>query len=91
MQVQNIDAKNKLKFALGKVIKTYREKTWKSISQISAEIMMSKSVWRNIELGKSDVRSSTLWLICEALDVTPELVYLDARKLLGKNFCISEL
>ena len=53
--------------------------------------MMSKSVWRNIELGKSDVRSSTLWLICEALDVTPELVYLDARKLLGKNFCISEL
>ena len=91
MQVRQQKAKINLKIAIGSVIKTFRLRSAKSISQISAEVMMSKSVWRNIENGKSDVRNSTLWLICEALETTPDVIYIEAKKLLGSEFSLSEI
>lgn len=91
MQEEIKKAKNKLKLTIGNAIKTRRLLSGKSISRISAEVLISKSVWRNIEEGKSDLRSTTLWIICEALETTPDELYIEVRQELGSEFTIANL
>lgn len=55
---------------LGKIVRKHRLKTKKSIYMISMESCISKSTWREVELGVcKDINLSTLWKISEALEI----------------------
>ena len=77
---------------LGDIIKTHRKLTKKSIYKISAEIFMSKSTWREAELGVcKDINLTTLWKIAEGLDITPIQLLKEVQEKLGKDFSLVEL
>ncbi len=77
---------------LGDIIKTHRKLTKKSIYKISAEIFMSKSTWREAELGVcKDINLTTLWKIAEGLDITPYQLLKEVQEKLGKDFSLVEL
>ena len=67
--MQEIYLKNKKIFQkeIGQIVKKHRLKTGKSISLLSAEIGMTKSMWADLEKGIKDPQLSTLWRICEGL------------------------
>lgn len=72
MQAENKQKRLTILKAVGKTIKELRQKTGKSISLISNELNVSKSIWSDVELGKSDLQVTTFWRICEALNIQPE-------------------
>ena len=75
---------------LADYIKKQRLKMNKSISLISAEVGMTKSMWSDMEQGKKDPQISTLWRISEGLDMTlPELIQ-NACEKLPENFTLIE-
>lgn len=63
------DNKQKLQIALANTIKKHRKTRKKSISLISNEIMLAKSLWSDLEKGKKDPQLSTLWRIAEGLEI----------------------
>lgn len=63
------DNKEKLQKVLASIIKKHRKANKKSISLISNEIMLAKSLWSDVEKGKKDPQFSTLWRIAEALEI----------------------
>lgn len=91
MQDKYLDSKQKLKEALAYVVKKHRKLQNKSISKISAEIMMTKSMWQTLEKGKKDPQYSTLWRVAEALGVSVEQISLEVSEILGDEFSITEL
>lgn len=80
--------KNKREFCkkLGEIIKTHRLKRNKSISLISAEIGMTKSMWADLEKGIKDPQLSSLWRICEGLDINSFEILKELQDNLGENF-----
>lgn len=72
MQAENKQKRLTILKAVGKTVKEHRLKTGKSISLISNELNVSKSIWSDVELGKSDLQFTTFWRICEALNIQPE-------------------
>lgn len=80
------DRKYELQKALAIVVKKYRSK--KSISLISNEIDLSKSIWSNLEKGEKDIQLSTFWRIAEALEVRPSILVNDIETLLGEIFTV---
>lgn len=80
--------KQKLQTALGKVVKELRKN--KSISRLSNEIDLSKSVWADLEQGKKDIQLSTFWRIAEALDVSQTFLINMLEEELGKDFTFLE-
>lgn len=77
-----------LQKALAEIINAHRKKQNKSISKISAEIMMTKSLWLDLEKGIKDPQLSTLWRIAEALDIPLETLITEIKNKLGKNFSL---
>lgn len=75
---------------LGTIIKQHRLKSKKSISRISAEIGMTKSMWADLEKGIKDPQMSTLWRICEGLEIEVFEVLKELKKELNKNFTFIE-
>ena len=55
MQVENKSKREILLKAVAKTVKELREQKGKSISLISNELNVSKSIWSDVELGKSDM------------------------------------
>ena len=88
MQEKNIDVKQKLKTVLAQVVKKHRKKQQKSISKISAEIMMTKSMWTDLERGIKDPQLTTIWKISEALNIPLEEIIKEVKDLLGKDFTL---
>lgn len=78
------DKKIKLQKSLGKIIANQRKKI--SISQLSGEIELSKSIWSDVEKGKKDIQLSTFWRIAEGLYVKPSTLLQLVEKELGDNF-----
>ena len=72
MQPENKEKRQILLRALASVIKELRLQTGKSITLISNELNVSKSIWSDAEMGKSDLQFTTFWRIAEALEITPE-------------------
>lgn len=72
MQAENKTKRDAILKSVGKTIKNLRLKTGKSISLISNELNVSKSIWSDTELGKSDLQLTTFWRISEALNIEPE-------------------
>lgn len=77
---------------LGEIIKKHREALGKTMYGISAECSMSKSTWREAELGVcNDINLTTLWKIAEGLDITPAQLLDECSKALGKDFSLTGL
>lgn len=75
--------------ALGEIIKSRRETSGKTIYKISAESQMSKSTWREAELGVcKDINLSTLWKISEGLEINPAVIIDELYIKLGKEFSL---
>lgn len=69
-----------LQKTIAEIIKEYRLKEKKSISLISNEINLSKSIWSQVEKGVKDIQISTLWRICEALEIPLSAFILEIEK-----------
>ncbi|OGI00583.1 MAG: hypothetical protein A2Y25_07500 [Candidatus Melainabacteria bacterium GWF2_37_15] len=54
---------------LGVAVKNFRENKAKSISLVSDEADLSKSIWADLEKGKKDPQFTTLWRISEGLGI----------------------
>lgn len=90
MQAENKEKRQLLLQALAKTVKELRFKTGKSISLISNELNVSKSIWSDAEAGKSDLQFSTFWRIAEALDITPEELIIKIKQNLKENISFIE-
>ena len=55
MQAENKKKRDVILKTVGDTIKNLRLKTGKSISLISNELNVSKSIWSDVEMGKSDL------------------------------------
>ena len=88
MQQGYQNSKQKLLNAIANVIKNNRSVQNKSISKISAEILMSKSMWADLEKGIKDPQFSTIWRICEALELPFESFVREIKLELGKDFTL---
>lgn len=76
MQNNKLILKNKL----AEKIKTLREKSGKSITLLSNEVDLSKSIWSDLEKGKKDPQFSTLWRIAESLGAPLSCIILEIEK-----------
>lgn len=77
---------------LGEIIKTHRKKNKKSIYLISAESMVAKSSWRELEIGaRTDTSLSTFCKIAEGLGIPPHKLLEELINKLGKDFSFTDL
>jgi len=88
MQEANKKNKSIYKNALGEIVKKYRLEKNKSISLISAEIGMTKSMWADLEKGIKDPQLSTLIRIAEGMNITASQIIEELEQKLGKNFTL---
>lgn len=85
MQAENKEKRLEILKAVGKTVKELRLKTGKSISLISNELNVSKSIWSDVEMGKSDLQFTTFWRISEALNLEPEKLLALIRQNIEKD------
>lgn len=91
MQEVLLKNKKKLMKTLGQIICKYRKAKNLSIYRISAEIGMSKSTWREAELGLcGDINLSTLWMISEGLELPLDKLIQEISQKLGKDFTLTD-
>lgn len=88
--MQEVYFKNKklMQQALSSIIKKYRIERNKSISLISDEIGMTKSMWADLEKSIKDPQLSTLWRISEALDIPLSVIIVELENVLGEKFSL---
>lgn len=88
MQQKYEKNKKSLQKALAEVVKKYRKKKGKSITLISAEIGMTKSIWGDLEREQKDPQFSTIWRIAEALDIPLSMLVSEVESYLEKDFSL---
>ena len=82
------ETKKELLKITGNIIKKYRG--IKSISLLSNEIELSKSIWSEVEKGNKDIQLTTLWRISEGLNIKPSELIKEIENMLGKDFSFLE-
>ncbi len=82
------DKKSKFRKKLASIILKHRVQAKKSISRISHEIDLTKSVWSEIEAGNRDPQLSTLWRIAEGLNIRPSQIVQEMEKEIGPDYFI---
>ncbi|PWL80936.1 hypothetical protein DBY21_00465 [Candidatus Gastranaerophilales bacterium] len=90
MQEKLVENKILFQKELGKLVKERRLELKKSISLISAEIGMTKSMWADLEKGIKDPQLSTLWRVCEGLEIEPSDILKELKVKLDMNFTFVE-
>lgn len=90
MQAENKEKRILLLKATAEIVKELRTKTGKSISLISNELNISKSIWSDIELAKTDIQMSTFWRIAEALEIQPDELIRKIKNNLSKSLTFIE-
>ena len=90
MQAENKEKRLEILRAVGKTVKELRLKTGKSISLISNELNVSKSIWSDVEMGKSDLQFTTFWRISEALNIEPDKLLALIKQKLEKDITFIE-
>lgn len=73
---------------LAEVIKNHRAQ--QSISKLSNEIGLSKSIWSELEKGNKDIQLTTFWRIAEAFEIKPSELIKEIEKELGNSFSFLE-
>ena len=87
----NLEIKKQiLKKEIGSIIIEHRTKQNKSISLISAEIGMTKSMWADLEKGIKDPQLSTLIRMADALNIKSSKLLLILEERLGADFSMIE-
>lgn len=82
----------KLINTLGALIRKHRIEQGKTMYAISAEISMSKSTWREAEIGICrDMKLTTLWKIAEGLDIPLSTLIDELSQELGEDFSLSDI
>ena len=77
---------------LGTLIQKHRKEQGKTMYAISAEVSMSKSTWREAEIGAcKDIKFTTLWKIAEGLDIPLGKLIDELSDKLGDDFSLSDL
>lgn len=82
------DCKNEFLKALANVVKKSRAQ--KSISHLTNEIGLSKSIWSELEKGRKDIQITTFWRIAEACEISPSVLMKELEKELGSSFSFLE-
>ncbi|MBO6273235.1 helix-turn-helix transcriptional regulator [bacterium] len=82
------DKKEMVLKALAKIVKEKRGEM--SITQLSLEVDVSKSIWSMIEKAQRDTQLTTLFRVAEALYVKPSQLLADVERELGENFSFIE-
>lgn len=80
------DKKTKFKKIIGNLILEKRILENKSLSLIANEIGISKSIWFEIEKGNRDPQLSTIWKICEGLNIHPSEFIKEMENKLGDYY-----
>lgn len=76
---------------VGDVVRRHREERCKTMYSLSAEIAMSKSTWREVEIGAcNDIKLTTLWKIAEGLDITAGDLLNEVSMDLGEDFSLTD-
>lgn len=83
-------SKKILQQAVAKIVKKHRLAQNKSLSRISAEIIMTKSMWNDLEKGIKDPQLSTIWRISEALDIPVDELVREIKTELGAGFSLTD-
>lgn len=88
--MQELYKKNKriIQQQLSEIIKKYRLSKNKSISLISDEIGMTKSMWADMEKAVKDPQLTTLWRVSEALEIPLSELIKELEKNLDKDFSL---
>ncbi len=73
----------------GQIVEKHRKAQGKTAYKISAEIALSKTTWREVELGANDLKFTTMWKIAEGLDIPLEKLISEVNKKLGEEFSLS--
>ena len=89
MQETTKDKANQLIKTCGKIVEQHRKEQGKTAYKISAEIALSKTTWREVELGENDLKLSTMWKVAEGLDIPLEKLINEVNKELGEEFSLS--
>lgn len=77
---------------LGEIMKRHRVTDKKSMYLISAESSISKSTWRELELGmRENMNLLTFCKIAEGLDIPPHELLKELTETLGKDFSFTDL
>ena len=84
------ERRNELLNELARIVKQKRKQHKKSISRLSNEIELSKSIWSELEKGHKDIQISTFWRIAEALDMKPSQLLKEVEDGIGKRFSFLE-
>ena len=77
--------------SIAKIIEDIRLSKNKSISKISDEVDLSKSVWADLEKGIKDPQLTTLWKIAEALDMPLSEILKQLEKNLPNDISFLEI
>lgn len=86
------DRSSELIKAVGDVVRKHRKAKSKTMYGLSAEIAMSKSTWREVEIGAcNDIKLTTLWKIAEGLEMSAGDLLNEVNKKLGDNFSLTDL
>ncbi len=89
---QEKNSQNKFVNTLKEIISSRRNKIKKSIYLVSAECNISKSTWRELELGmRKDLTLTTFCKIAEGLDIAPHELLKELTDKLGKNFSFTDI
>lgn len=88
--MQDLYNKNKtiLQAKLAAIIKYHRQKKNKSITLISNEIGMTKSMWADLEKSIKDPQLTTLWRIAEGLEIPLSTLIKELEKNLNEDFSL---
>ncbi len=82
--------KEHLQQVLSNLVVKYRKVQNKSISSISNEIGISKSIWSDLEKGIKDPQLSTLWKVAEGLNIPLSKLIAEIEYQLPNNFSFIE-
>lgn len=85
-------SRNKAQYLIktfGQIVEKYRKAQKKTAYRISAEIALSKTTWREVELGANDLKLTTMWKIAEGLDIPLEKLINEVNTTLGEDFSLS--
>ncbi len=85
-----LQKKNFFQKILAEKIKEIRLSQNKSISLISAEIGMTKSMWADMEKGIKDPQISTLKRMAEGMDIKLSQLIAYCEDELGQDFLLTE-
>lgn len=75
----------------GQIVEQHRKTQGKTAYRISAEISLSKSTWREVELGANDLKFTTMWKIAEGLDIPLEKLINEVNTKLGEKFSLTDI